>query len=227
MGRFSSLIAANSSQKQLFVTSAGVWYARSKHRGKSTMPDALQLLRSRRSTKPVELVGPAPSAVEIDTLLTIASRVPDHGKLVPWRFIIFEGDGRFRAGEAIADAFRRNYPQATAKQVEAEHRRLARAPLVIAVVSRAGAHVKIPEWEQVLSAGAAAMSLVLAAHALGYGANWITEWYAYDRRVLDALGLAPNERIAGFVHIGRQSEVPADRPRPPISEIAIRFGMDN
>jgi nitroreductase len=79
----------------------------------------------------------------------------------------------------------------------------------------------------VLSAGAAAMSLVLAAHALGYGANWITEWYAYDRGVLDALGLAPNERIAGFVHIGRQSEVPADRPRPPISEIAIRFGMDN
>jgi nitroreductase len=191
------------------------------------MPDALQLLRSRRSTKPVELVGPAPSAVEIDTLLTIASRVPDHGKLVPWRFIIFEGDGRFRAGEAIAAAFRRKYPQATAEQVEAEHHRLARAPLVIAVVSRAGPHVKIPEWEQVLSAGAAAMSLVLAAHALGYGANWITEWYAYDRRVLDALGLAPNERIAGFVHIGRQSEVPADRPRPPISDIAIRFGMDN
>ena len=191
------------------------------------MPDALQLLRSRRSIKPVELVGPAPSADEIDTLLTIASRVPDHGKLVPWQFIIFEGDGRIRAGESIAQAFRRKYPEATAEQVEVERRRLARAPLVIAVVSRAGPHVKIPEWEQVLSAGAAAMNLVLAAHALGYGANWMTEWYAYDRGVLDSLGLAPNERIAGFVHIGRLSEVPADRPRPPLSEIAIRFGVDN
>src|SRR6202140_4215509 len=189
-----------------------------------TFSHPIDLLRTRRSLKPVELTGPGPSPADLDTLLTIASRVPDHGKLVPWRFIIFEGDGRSRAGEAIADAFRRKYPQATAEQVEAEHRRLARAPLVIAVVSRAGPHVKIPEWEQVLSAGAAAMSLVLAAHALGYGANWITEWYAYDRSVLDALGRAPNKRIGGFVHIGRQSEVPADRPPPPISEIAIRFG---
>jgi nitroreductase len=85
--------------------------------------------------------------------------------------------------------------------------------------------VKIPEWEQVLSAGAAAMSLVLAAHAMGYGANWITEWYAYDRRVLDALGLAENERIAGFVHIGRPVHPPEDRPRPAIDEIATRFAV--
>src|SRR5262249_50084187 len=83
------------------------------------------------------------------------------------------------------------------------------------VVSRAGPHVKIPEWEQVLSAGAAAMSLVLAAHALGYGANWITEWYAYDRAVLEELGLKANEKIAGFIHIGRPAHAPEDRPRPP------------
>jgi nitroreductase len=189
------------------------------------MPDALELLRSRRSIKPVELAGPAPSGSEIDTLLTIASRVPDHGKLVPWRFIVFEGEGRITAGAAIANAFRLKYPQATAEQVEAERRRLARAPLVIAVISRAGPHVKIPEWEQVLSAGAAAMNLVLAAHALGYAASWMTEWYAYDRAVLDALGLGANERIAGFVHIGHQREVPTDRPRPALSEIAIRFGQ--
>jgi nitroreductase len=87
----------------------------------------------------------------------------------------------------------------------------------------AAPHVKIPEWEQVLSAGAAAMSLVLAAHALGFGANWMTEWYAYDRTALDALGLAPNERIAAFVHIGRPTGPPADRPRPPLGEIATRF----
>ena len=147
------------------------------------MPDAIDLLKTRRSFKPVELQGPPPSAAEIDTLLTVASRVPDHGKLTPWRFIVFEGEAR-----------------------------------------RAAPHVKIPEWEQVLSAGAAAMNLVTAAHALGYGANWITEWYAYDRTVLDALGLAPHEKVAGFVHIGRPPGVPEDRPRPPLDEIATRFG---
>ena len=94
---------------------------------------------------------------------------------------------------------------------------------VIAVVSRAAPHGKIPEWEQVLSAGAAAMNLVTAAHALGYAANWITEWYAYDRAVLDALGLLPHERIAGFIHIGRPPGPPEDRPRPPLAEIATRF----
>ena len=187
------------------------------------MPDALELLKTRRSIKPIELTGPGPSAAEIDTLLTVASRVPDHGKLTPWRFIIFEGDARLTAGDAIVSAFRAKYPTAKPEQAEAERNRLARAPLVIAVVSRAGQHVKIPEWEQVLSAGAAAMSLVLAAHAMGYGANWITEWYAYDRRVLDALGLAENERIAGFVHIGRPAHPPEDRPRPALDEIATRF----
>ena len=187
------------------------------------MSDALELLTTRRSFKARELAGPAPSAAELEKLLTVASRVPDHGKLTPWRFIVFEGDARYAAGEAIAAAFRAKYPDAKPEHVEAERNRLARAPLVIAVVSRAAPHVKIPEWEQVLSAGAAAMNLVLAAHALGYGANWVTEWYAYDRSVLDALGLAPHERIAGFVHIGRASGVPEDRPRPALSEIATRF----
>jgi nitroreductase len=187
------------------------------------MPDAIELLTTRRSSKATELAGPAPSAAEVDRLLTIASRVPDHGKLTPWRFIVFEGEARRSAGAAIAAAFRAKYPDAKPEHVEAERARLMRAPLVVAVVSRAGPHVKIPEWEQVLSAGAAAMSLVFAAHAMGYGANWITEWYAYDRSVLDALGLAPHERIAGFIHIGRPPGPPEDRPRPPLGEIATRF----
>jgi nitroreductase len=186
------------------------------------MQDALDLLKSRRSVKPVELSGPGLTAGEVDTLLTIASRVPDHGKLVPWRFIVFDGDARLAAGEAIAKAFRGRYPDAAPDQVEHERKRLARAPLVIAVVSRAAPHVKIPEWEQVLSAGAAAMSLVFAAHALGFAANWITEWYAYDRTVLDALGLAPHEKIAGFVHIGRAATA-EDRPRPPLATIVTRY----
>jgi nitroreductase len=189
----------------------------------ATMPDALQLLTTRRSFKPIELSGPPPSAAEIDTLLTIASRVPDHGKLTPWRFIVFEGEARRAAGAAIAAGFRAKYPDAKEEHVEAERERLARAPLVVAVVSRAEPHVKIPEWEQVLSAGAAAMNLVLAAYALGYGASWITEWYAYDRSVLDALGLKAHERIAGFIHIGRPPGPPEDRPRPALAEIATRF----
>jgi nitroreductase len=187
------------------------------------MPDALELLKTRRSVKAIELAGPGPSTAEIQTLLTVASRVPDHGKLVPWRFIIFEGEARLAAGEAIAAAFRTRYPDAKPEHLAAERNRLARAPLVIAVVSRAAPHVKIPEWEQVLSAGAAAMSLVLAAHALGFAANWITEWYAYDRSVLNALGLDENERIAGFVHIGRSAQPAEDRPRPPLERIATRF----
>ena len=164
------------------------------------MQDALKLMKTRRSVKPVALAGPGLTPAEIETLLTIASRVPDHGKLVPWRFIVFDGDARLKAGAAIAAAFRAKYPDATPDQVDYETKRLARAPFVVAVVSRATPHVKIPEWEQVLSAGAAAMSLVMAAHALGFAANWITEWYSYDRTVLDALGLAPHEKIAGFIH---------------------------
>ena len=185
---------------------------------------SITLLQTRRSLKPVELVGPGPSPSDLDTLLTIASRVPDHGKLTPWRFIVFEGEAQLKAGAAVAAAFVARYPDATPDQIAFERRRLARAPLVIAVVSRAAPHVKIPEWEQVLSAGAAAMSLVIAAHALGFGATWITEWYAYDRSVLDALGLKPHEKIAGFVHIGRPTHAPEDRPRPALADIVTRFG---
>lgn len=187
------------------------------------MPDALQLLKTRRSVKPIELTGPPPSAAEIDTLLTIAARVPDHGKLAPWRFIVFEGAAREAAGQAIADAFRAGRPDATPDQIEFERKRLARAPLVIAVVSRAGTHVKIPEWEQQLSAGASAMSLVIAAHAMGYAASWITEWYAYDRAVLARLGLADHERIAGFVHIGKPAKPPEERDRPALDSIVTRY----
>ena len=188
------------------------------------MPDALALLKTRRSVKPMELNGPAPSADEIDTLITVAARVPDHGKLKPWRFIVFEGAARETAGAIIADVFRAAHPDAADDQIDFERKRLTRAPLVIAVVSRAGPHVKIPEWEQQLSAGAAAMNLVTAAHAMGFAASWITEWYAYDRAVLDKLGLAANERIAGFVHIGRPAKPPEDRDRPALAEIITRFG---
>ena len=112
------------------------------------MPEALDLLKTRRSVKPIEMTGPAPSPAEIDTLLTVASRVPDHGKLTPWRFIVFRAMRGCRSAKRSRTIFRADNPQATADQIAFEKNRLARAPLVIAVVSRAAPHVKIPEWEQ-------------------------------------------------------------------------------
>ena len=188
------------------------------------LPSTLEMLKARRSVKPMDLRDPGPTGAEIDTLLTIASRVPDHGKLAPWRFIVFEGEARRRAGDIIATAFTANRPDATEDQIAFERQRLARAPLVIAVVSRAAPHVKIPEWEQLMSAGAAAMNLVIAANALGYAASWLTEWYAYDRAVIDRFGLAPHERIVGFVHIGTPVKAIEDRSRPALAEVVTRFG---
>ena len=187
------------------------------------MNEVLDLLRTRRSVAPHLLAEPGPTADELNALLTIAVRVPDHGRLPPWRFIVLEGEARRRAGEAIAAAYQADDPNADATRVAAERNRLARAPLVVAVVSRARPHVKIPEWEQTMSAGAVCMSLVTAANAMGFGTSWLTEWYAFDRRILDALGLDPDETIAGFIHIGRITTPPVERPRPALADIVMRF----
>ena len=187
------------------------------------MNETLQLLRTRRSVAPHLLGEPGPTGEELDLLLTIAARVPDHGRLAPWRFIVVEGDARHRIGETIAAAYRADEPGADETKVAFERGRLARAPVVVAVVSRARPHVKIPQWEQTLSAGAVCMSLVIAANAMGFGTSWLTEWYAFDRRVLDALGLTPDENMAGFVHIGRPTTPPVERPRPALSDIVTRF----
>jgi nitroreductase len=185
--------------------------------------ETLALLARRRSVAPLAMSGPAPSAVEIQQLLTIATRVPDHGKLAPWRFILFEGAARLRAGEVIAAVFTADNPQADDSRLDIERKRLALAPLVVGVVSRAAPHVKIPEWEQVLSAGAVCMNLSVAATAMGFAVSWLTQWYAYDRRVLDRFGLAPNEKMAGFVHIGRAAHAPEDRTRPALASLVTHF----
>jgi nitroreductase len=187
------------------------------------MNDELAFLARRRSVPPRLMTGPGPDEAQLDTLLTIAARVPDHGKLAPWRFIVIEGEARHRMGEVIAAAFQADEPGAEPEKIAAERARLARAPLVVAVVSTARPHVKIPEWEQVLSAGAVCMNLIVAANLLGYSTSWLTEWYSFDRRVLEALGVGPHEELAGFIHIGRASEVPADRQRPNLAEIVTRL----
>jgi nitroreductase len=187
------------------------------------MNETIQLLRRRRSVSPNMLVEPGPSPEEIETLLLIAARVPDHGRLAPWRFIVLEGQGRARIGEAIASAFSSDEPAAADDRVAFERNRLSRAPVVVAVVSRAKPHVKIPDWEQLLSTGAVCMNLVVAANAMGCGTSWLTEWYASDRRVLDALGLEPHERIAAFIHIGTAKEPPVERPRPVLADLVTRL----
>lgn len=187
------------------------------------MPDTIDLLKHRRSVKPIEMTGPGPSPAELETILTLGARVPDHGKLVPWRFIVFEGAARERVGDIFAKIFAAKTPQATADQIEVERKRFQHAPLVIAVVSRARPHVKIPIWEQQMSAGASAMNIVTAANGLGFVASWLTGWMAFDRDVLDALGLAADEQIAGFVHIGRATKPSTERDRPALKDIVTRF----
>jgi nitroreductase len=187
------------------------------------MPDALQLMATRRSVKPFEMTGPGPTAAEIDTLLTVASRVPDHGKLAPWRFILFEGEGQRKAARLIEQGYRRRFPNATDEQVTDAGRRFSQAPLVVAVISRPAPHPRVPEWEQVLSAGASTMNLVIASHAMGYAACWLTDWVSYDDAVLKELGVMPGEKVAGFVHIGRAAQTTEDRPRPALADIVTRF----
>ncbi len=184
----------------------------------------LELLKTRRSLKPDQLIEPGPSLAEIDELLTIASRVPDHKKLEPWRFIVFEGEARRAFGEVIAEACKAEDKMEPSEiRLDSERKRFLRSPLVIAVISRANAKAIAPEWEQILSAGAAAMNLSIAANAMGYGVAWITEWIAYSPRVKAALGLGETERVAGFVYIGTPSVRPDDRPRPDLAKIVTRW----
>src|SRR3981189_868290 len=130
-----------------------------------SMPDAMELLKIRRSIKPREMGDPGPSPAELETILTIGARVPDHGKLTPWRFIVFEGNARLRAGEVIAQVFARKNPHAASAEIDVEKRRLTDAPLVIAVVSLTKPHPKVPPWGQELSAGANTVKTITDATA--------------------------------------------------------------
>jgi nitroreductase len=186
---------------------------------------ALELLLKRRSVKPVMLTEPGPSPAQLATILTAAARVPDHKKLVPWRFILFEGEARGNFGRVLLKALQAEEKGAapSAARLEAERTRLVRAPTVVAVISRVTPNPAAPEWEQVLSCGAACFNLCLAANALGFGTSWITEWYSYSRTVERALGLQERERIAGFIYIGTAKEPQAERERPKLEEIVSRW----
>ena len=172
-------------------------------------PELLRFLATRRSASAVTLAEPAPTASELDILLRLAARVPDHGKLAPWRFIILEPAAKAVFAdrlEALANS--RGDARAAAKLGK-----LKIPPLGVAVVSRPRPG-EIPEWEQLLSAGAVCTTLLYAAQALGYGANWITDWYAYDDEAKAILGLESEERVAGFIFLGTPKEPPQERERP-------------
>lgn len=169
------------------------------------------------------MTGPGPNAEQLSRILAVAARVPDHGKLAPWRFIVFRGDARRRAGDLVAQVFRTVNPDADAARLEIERKRLSHAPVVVGLVSRAAPHVKIPEWEQELSAGAVAMTMIVAANALGFVTSWLTEWYSYDRQAQTALGLADHERFAGFIHIGHPTTAIEDRVRPVMADLVTEF----
>lgn len=181
-------------------------------------PDTLDYLLRRRSVPLKELAGPGPDPAQIGTILRAASRVPDHGRLFPWHFIVFTGDARMQAGELLRRAWLIEEPDASPAKLDLEAERFLRAPTVIAVISRIreGKH---PAWEQILSAGAACHSLCLAANALGFGANWLTEWYSYSAAFREALGLDGRDNVAGFIYIGTPLQTPAERDRPDTGAI--------
>lgn len=178
------------------------------------MQNALDFLLSRVSPPIPELSEPGPSEAEIQAMIGAAIRVPDHGRLAPWRFILYRGAARRQVGELLAAlAEKREGPLSEGRRNQ-ELTRFSRAPLVVGVVSSPKENPKIPEWEMFLSGGAVAMNLLHAAHALGYKANWITNWYSDLPEGRALLGLGPKERVVGFVHIGAHHGAVADRPRP-------------
>ena len=188
--------------------------------------NTLQMLLTRRSVVANNLGEPGPDEAELRHILTAGARVPDHKKLFPWRFILFQDEARAAFGRVLAEAYEASEDNPSPVRRETEAGRFLRAPVVVAVVSRVVETPGVPEWEQVLSAGAACQNMLTAATALGYSSQWITEWYAYDEKVRAALKLAPNERVAGFVYIGTAREVPKERDRPDLDAIVSRWNGD-
>jgi nitroreductase len=182
-------------------------------------PETLAFLARRRSASAMLLSGPGPGEAEVRDLITLAARVPDHGKLSPWRFIVIEGQGKVALAEKLmALAARRP----DAPKANAALGKFRSPPMAICVVS----HIvegDIPAWEQELSAGAVCVTLLNAALAMGYGANWITDWYSVDEEAKALYGVGPTERVAGFVYIGKSCEPPLERVRPDIDKLITRL----
>ena len=181
---------------------------------------SLDVLNQRRSVPSRQLGEPGPNEQQLQQLLSAAIRVPDHGKLVPWRLLLVRGDARAQLGAALAAIHLRNEPDAPPSVIEKDRDRFNFAPLIVAVIARIEAdHPKIPAQEQLLSSGCVAYNLLLGAQALGFGAQWLTGWAAYDQEAAKLLGLAGNERVIGFVHIGTAHDAAPERTRPTLDSV--------
>jgi nitroreductase len=178
----------------------------------------LSLLSTRRSGKPRDLAAPGPDDAQLEQILEIAARTPDHGKLAPWRFVIVPADKRARLAEVITTAYRAERPQASRLEIETLEQFATQAPVLVVVLSSPKVDSHIPLWEQQLSAGAAGMNLLHAAHALGFAGGWLTGWAAYSDAVRDAFGAEP-ERIAGYIFLGTPAKQLEERPRPDLQKI--------
>lgn len=185
----------------------------------------IEKLLARRSTPLKIMGGKGPDKNQIEQILTAAMRVPDHNKLAPWWFVIFEGEARQRFGEVLKQAYLLEDGNAAPAKLELESERLLRAPVVIAVISRIK-EGKAPQWEQILSAGAACHNLCLAANALGFGTNWLSEWYSFNPVIHKALGMDERDNVAGFIYIGEQLEKPEERDRPQPSDLINLWGKN-
>lgn len=184
--------------------------------------ETLALLARRRSLKLMHLTAPGPSDAELDALVALAGRVPDHGKLGPWRFVVIAGDARAGAGAALAQVIR-NDEGVDENRLDFVRNTFLRAPACVMVVSSPKQSPKVPEWEQQLSAGAACFALLLSAHALGYAGCWLTEWHAFDARAATALGVNEGERIAGFIYLGSPAQPATERVRADVASRVSRF----
>ncbi len=174
----------------------------------------LAFLKSRKSASAKAMAGPGPDVSQLQDILSMAVRVPDHGKLSPWRFVVFEGDAQARVGEKFATRFEALHPDYPADSIAFQKTLFMRAPVVVAVVSTAAAHAKIPVWEQQLSAAAVCFNMVLASQAHGFDAQWQSDWVAYDDGAKAAMGITTDEQVAGIIYMGTSTVALEERPRP-------------
>ena len=182
----------------------------------------LERLESRRSSPLRGLVEPGPTEEELRRLLALAARVPDHGRLCPWRFVVLAGEARSTLGARLDALYARQNPDLSPAKADMWTQYMMRAPVTVVLVSRPDPAAKVPEWNQVLSVGAAGMALTVAAAAMGFATQWLLKWPGRDPEAAALLGVAAGERIAGFIHIGRPSRVSEDRPRPALDAV-VRF----
>jgi nitroreductase len=183
----------------------------------------LSLLKTRKSASAKTMGGQGPNAEQLAEILECAVRVPDHGKLAPWRFILWEGKARAGFGDAMKARWHDLHPEHGEATLEFVRALFLRAPSVLAVISTAAEHPKIPVWEQQMSAGAVCMNILLAATALGIGCQWNTDWVAYDAAIARVMGLAPHERVAGIIYFGTPTAPLEDRPRPDAASLLTRW----